>query len=159
MEKAIDAVRAGMNLCKAQKEFGVPKQTFSDWINGRWKSTKPGRATALFEEEETTLINYIIYMTSIAHPLSVLAIKAFAWAISKCRNSKRFNSVTGPGHSWWTKFKKCHEKEVTLWKPDKLDRRRSHMANVNVMQGVSQKFPILAVRHKLGISELWSRGV
>ena len=53
-------------------------------------------------------------MISIAHPLSVLAIKAFAWAISKCRNSKPFNSVTGPGHSWWAKFKKCHEKEVTL---------------------------------------------
>ena len=26
-------------------------------------------------------------------------------------------------------------------------------------QGVSQKFPIWAIRHKLGISELWSRGV
>ena len=26
------------------------------------------------------------------------------------------------------------------------------------LQGVSQKFPLLAVRHKLGISELWSRG-
>ena len=39
MEKAIDAVRAGMSLCKAQKEFGVPKQTLSDRINERWKST------------------------------------------------------------------------------------------------------------------------
>ena len=27
------------------------------------------------------------------------------------------------------------------------------------LQGVSQKFPIWAVRHKLRISELWSRGV
>ena len=27
------------------------------------------------------------------------------------------------------------------------------------IQGVSQKFPISAVRHKLGISEPWSRGV
>ena len=26
-------------------------------------------------------------------------------------------------------------------------------------QGVSQKFPFWAVRHKLGISELWSKGV
>ena len=59
MQKAIDAVRAGMSLCKAQKEFGIPKQTLSDRINGRWKSTKPGRTTALFQEEETALINYI----------------------------------------------------------------------------------------------------
>ena len=42
MEKAIDAVRAGMSFCKAQKEFGVLEQTPSDRINGRWKSTKPG---------------------------------------------------------------------------------------------------------------------
>ena len=92
MEKAIDAVRAGMSLYKAQKEFGVPKQTLSDQINGRWKSTKPGRATALFEEE-TDLINYIKHKALIAHPLFVLAIKAFAWAISKRRNSKCFNLV------------------------------------------------------------------
>ena len=72
MQKAIDAVRAGMSLCKAQKEFGIPKQTLSDRINGRWKSKKPGRTIALFQEEETALINYIKYMASIAHPLSVL---------------------------------------------------------------------------------------
>ena len=50
-------------------------------------------------------------MASVAHPLSVPAIKAFARA--KCRNSKHFNSVTGPGHTWWAKFKKHHEKEVS----------------------------------------------
>ena len=30
-------VRAGVSLCKAHKEFGVPKQTLSDRTNGRWK--------------------------------------------------------------------------------------------------------------------------
>ena len=47
-------------------------------------------------------------MTSIAHPLSAAAIKAFAWSISKHRNSKRFNSVTGPGHTWWASSKRNH---------------------------------------------------
>ena len=89
MEKAIDAVRAGMSFCKAQKEFGVLEQTPSDRINGRWKSTKPGGTMALFEH--------------------------------KC-----FNSVKGPSHTWWAKFKTRHEKETTLRKPDKLDRGRSH---------------------------------
>ena len=64
MKKAIDAVRAGMSICKAQKEFLIPKETLSDRINGRWKSTKPGRTTALFQEEETALINCIKYMAS-----------------------------------------------------------------------------------------------
>ena len=74
MEKAIDAVRAGVSLCKAEKEFGVPKQTLSDQINGSWKRKKPGTTLALFEEEETALINYIKYVASTAHPLSVLAL-------------------------------------------------------------------------------------
>ena len=78
MEKAIDAVRAGVSLCKAEKEFGVPKQTLSDQINESWKRKKPGTTLALFEEEETALINYIKYVASTAHPLSVLAIKALA---------------------------------------------------------------------------------
>ena len=78
MEKAIDAVRAGVSLCKAEKEFGVPKQTLSDQIDGSWKRKKPGTTLALFEEEETALINYIKYVASTAHPLSVLAIKALA---------------------------------------------------------------------------------
>ena len=64
MKKAIDAVRAGMSICKVQKEFLIPKEALSDRINGRWKSTKPGRTTALFQEEETALINCIKYMAS-----------------------------------------------------------------------------------------------
>ena len=48
--------------------------------------------------------------------------------------------MTGPGHTCWAKFKKHHEKEITLRKPDKLDRGRSHMANVNVM---AQHFNLL----------------
>ena len=78
MQKAIDAVIAGVNPCKAEKEFGVPKQTLSDQIMGRWKRKKPRTTLALFEEEEAALINYIKYMESTAHPSSVLAIKALA---------------------------------------------------------------------------------
>ena len=79
-------------------------------------------------------------MVSIAHTLSVLAIKALGWTISKPRSSNCFNYVTGPGQTWWAKFKKHHVKEITLRKPDKLDRGRSHMANVNVM---AQHFNLL----------------
>ena len=113
MEKAIDAVRTGMGLCKAQKEFGVLKQTFSDRINGRWKSKKHGRTMVLFAEE-TALINYIKYMALVAHPLFVPAIKTFACAISKHRNSKHFNSLTGPSSIGGQNSKSVNEKEITL---------------------------------------------
>ena len=72
--------------------------------------------------------------------------------------------------SFWTVF--CHftspllpnnPKNQNLEKLKKMpgDIIILHMRtlNYNHMQGVSQKFPIWAVRYKLGISELWSRGV
>ena len=48
--------------------------------------------------------------------------------------------MTGPDQTGWTKFKKCHEKKITLRKTDKLDGGRSHMANGNVM---AQHFNLL----------------
>ena len=41
--------------------------------------------------------------------------------------------MIGPDQSGLTKFNKCHEKEITLPKTDKLHGGRSHMANGNAM--------------------------
>lgn len=66
-----------------QAIWGAKAGTLSDRINARWKTNKPGRHTGLYEDEENTLVHYIKYMASIAHPLSVPAIKALAWSIAK----------------------------------------------------------------------------
>ena len=40
-------------------------------------------------------------MASINHPLSIPAVKAFAWAIAKRSTiPSRFNPETGPGDKW-----------------------------------------------------------
>jgi len=140
MELALQAVNEGMSICKASKEFGVPKQTISDRRNQRWKTSTPGRPTELSVDEESALIDYIKFMATIAQPLTVPGIKAFAWAIAKRHNNNRFNKETGPGHTWWDSFKKRHKDEITLRKPDKLDRGRSRMANQTVMD---QHFDLL----------------
>ena len=150
MTNALSAVKGGMSLGKAAKEFGVPKQTISDRIRGRWtKQLKPGRPTELSVDEEEALIYYIKYMASIAHSLSVAAIKVFASNIARRKGATRFNKETGPGNTWWIKFKKRHSKELTLRKPDNLDRGPSRMANENVMR---QHFTLLGeTLDKLGI--------
>ena len=80
-------------------------------------------------------------MASIAHPLSITAIKAFAWNIAKkTKGPCRFNALTGPGHTWWDGFKIRHSNEITLRKPDNLDRGCSRMANTTVMK---QHFDLL----------------
>lgn len=151
MSSALEAVKKGMSLGKVGKEFNVPKQTLSDRIRGKWRTSKPGRPTELSEEEESGLVYYIKYMSSIAHPLSVATIKLFAWNIAKKKRGSRFNGKTGPGHNWWDKFKKRHSKDLTLRKPDNLDRGRSRMANQTVM---NQHFELLkTTMDKLGITD------
>ena len=140
MELALQAIDRGMSLCKAAKEFGVPKQTISDRRNQKCKTTIPGRPTELSPEEEKALIDYIKFMATIAQPLTVPGIKAFAWSIAKRHKNTRFNKDKRPGHSWWDSFKKRNRNEITLRKPDSLDRGRSRMANQTV---IDQHFNLL----------------
>ena len=123
--------------------------TLSDRINKRWCSDKPGRCTELTKEEDS-LAYYINYMASINHPLSVTAVKAFAWNLVKQSSRlNRFNSETGPGHTWYQKFKKRHD--LTNRKPDNIDRGRSRMANKTV---IDQHFTLLGdTLHQLGLTE------
>ena len=151
MQLALEEIDKGMSINKASKEFGVPKQTISDRRNQRWKTTVSGRPTELTTVEETTLINYTKYMASIAQPLTVAGIKFFAWSLAKRHSNTRFNNETGPGHTWWASFKSRHKKDITIRKADLLDRGRSRMANMTVM---NQHFDLLdKTLTKLGIKD------
>ena len=129
----------GLSVGKAAKRFGVPKSTLKDRKNKRYRSTEVGRKSELTDEEEKALKFYIDYMASVNHPLSIPAVKAFAWAISKRHGKKsRFNPTTGPGNKWYLLFKKRHS--LTNRKPDNVDRGRSRMANITVF---NQHFDLL----------------
>lgn len=140
MEQALKAIKAGLTLGKASKQFNIPKMTLSDRVRGKYQTSTVGRPTELSSDEEMVLIYYIKYMASIAHPLTPSQIKVFAWNIAKRKGNTRFNATTGPGHTWWDKFRKRHSQDLTLRKPDNLDRGRSRMANANVM---NQHFDLL----------------
>ena len=55
----------------------------------------------LSDTEENALVKYTHDMGSIAHPLSVAAIKLFEWNILKQsgKSCLYFNPVTGPSHT------------------------------------------------------------
>ena len=78
MAEALPAVRRRLSLGKGSK------------ISKKCKTNKPGRPTDLIDAEENALVKYIHYMALIAHPLSVAAIKLFAWNISKRSGKSRF---------------------------------------------------------------------
>jgi hypothetical protein len=120
-----------MSLGKASKEFGIPKMTLSDKKRQRWSTNQSRRKTELTTEEEAALKSYIDYMASINHPLSIAAVKSFAWNIvKKSKRPSRFSDEKGPGHTWYLKFKKRHN--LTNREPDNINRGRSRMANLNV---------------------------
>ena len=132
--KAIEAVKEGeLTVSASARMYNIPRQTLKDKVSGKHSKTV-GRQTELTAEEEQSLVYYINYMASVGQPLTIAAAKLFAWAISK-RNGQqgRFDNEKGPGHTWWSGFKKRHAKEITLRKPDSLDRGRSRMANSTVM--------------------------
>ena len=126
------------SITQAAKEYGVPRQTLADKMKDRHPK-KYGRNTILSTEDEKTLLNYITYMASIGHPLNISEIKLFAWSIAKRSSNPNSFGEAGPSRSWWIGFKRRHT-DLTLRKPDKLDRRRSKMSNKAV---VDKHFEIL----------------
>ena len=78
-------------------------------------------------------------MASINHPLSIPAVKAFAWSIvKKSQRPNRFDTETGPGDKWYNNFKKRNN--LTNRKPNNIDCGRSRMANFTVYE---QHFTLL----------------
>ena len=118
MEAAIDAViDNGLSISAAAKEHEVPRKTLSDKINNKHPKP-PGRQTVLTKEEEEMLVNYIKYMSSHAFPLTIAMIKSFAWAVAKKSGKGNcFNLESGPGKTWWNKFRKRHHTELAIRKP------------------------------------------
>ena len=150
MEKALESVKDGLTVTAAACLFNLPRQTLKDRISGRFETTKCGRKTALNDDEEQELINYITYMAAIGQPMTIAAIKLFACAISKRGNHQnRFNEKTDPGHNWWFSFSKRHGSKITLRKPDSLDRGRSRMANVNVTKGHFASLKEVLLEHNI----------
>ena len=132
-------ISGGMIIGKASEQNDIPKTTLNDEINNTWKTNKVGRATKLTEVEEKSFKFYVDYMASINHPLTISAIKVFAWSIlknSQCPN--KFNSSVGPGDNWYLMFKKRHN--LTNRKPDNKDRVCSRMENETVF---NQHFDLL----------------
>lgn len=58
MEKAVEAVRAGMSIKSAAQRFGVPRSTLSDKVHNRYPVT-PKPRTILTTDEENKLEEWL----------------------------------------------------------------------------------------------------
>ena len=119
---AMEAVESKrMSVTEASKVFDIPRQTLSDRIKGKYTKVGSGRKTELTEDEERILVDYCMFMAKCSNPLTVLVVKAVAWAIVRKSNQpSRFHATNGPSWKWWQGFKKIHP-EIFFKKPDNLD--------------------------------------
>ena len=84
-------------------------------------------------------MSYLAYMVQRGFPLTRTPTKAFAWAIAiRSRKADSFGKE-GPSEHWWGGFRQRHP-ELTLRKPDKLERSRAEALNPDV---VKQYFELL----------------
>lgn len=120
-EDMVSAMEAGES---ASKKFNVPRCTLDDRNKGRVKhGTNPGRQTVLTTEEESALVNYLLYMAERGFPLTPKMCMAFAWAISIRGGKEDRFSDTGPTMSYGG-----HPQfYATLCKCDNLERNRAEV--------------------------------
>ena len=63
MERAMEAVKRGISVSGAARQFQVPRKTLDDRVKGCVQhGAKPGPSTALTVEEEGALASYLLYM-------------------------------------------------------------------------------------------------
>lgn len=135
MSSAFEAVRSGrLSVSSAAKEYNVPRMTLSDRVNGKIPlNAKMGVKTALTTDEESALCSYISYMANRGFPLSIQQLMGFAWCIAKERGREHVFTKSGPSRKWWQGFKKRHP-DLSLRRPDALDRGRACLGNVNALR-------------------------
>ena len=127
--KRVDDKKA--NVTQAAKDYGIPRQTLVDKMK-KSHPKKYGSTTKLSEEDEAILVEYITYMASVGYPLSVSEVKLFALSIAKRSSTPDTFGEAGPSDKWWRGFKQRHD-DLTLRKPDKLDRKRNNMSKKSVV--------------------------
>ena len=121
MEKAYEAVAAGkMSVRKAADEYGVPRSTLHDRVTGRVAlKARSGVKRHLSDEEEASLVEYLIGCASVGYAKSGKDVLAIAQQMASTRDPKV--EIT---RGWWDSFRARHP-EVTLRRAEPLSYARA----------------------------------
>lgn len=105
MEKAYEAVAAGkMCVQKSADTYGVPRSTLHDRVSGKVAlNARSGRKRLLTDEEEESLIEFLVGCASIGYAKSRSDVLAIAQQIARTRDP--LVEVT---KGWWDSFRIRH---------------------------------------------------
>ena len=137
MEKAYEAAVMGtMSVRKAAEEYGVPRSTLHEKVTGKVVlQARSGSKTYLTNEEEASLLDFLIGCASIGYAKSRKDVLAIAQQIVHTR--KPDVEIT---KGWWDSFRRRHP-EVSLRQAEPLSYARAAANNPNV---IKKYFELLA---------------
>ncbi|XP_050552311.1 uncharacterized protein LOC118281061 [Spodoptera frugiperda] len=135
--KAIAAVNNGMPKKTAALKFGVPRPTLQFRLCSKFIKSRPGPTTILTEEEEKTLVEWVISSSRKGFPKRkediLLSVEQFL-----SRNPRPNNFVNNkPGDGWYRLFLKRHP-ELTHRTAEAVTSASANVSETNIRQWFQQ---------------------
>lgn len=135
LQNAISAIRDGMSIRAAGREYGIPECTLRKKMKQGADITKTphlGKPTTFTDVQENELANHVITMAKMFHGLSRLQFRQLAFNYAEANNVKHnFNTSTQmAGPDFYYGFLKRHP-QISLRKPEGTSINRIKAFNEN----------------------------
>ena len=113
LKAAVAAVKAGGGLSMVSFQYGIPKSTLKDKSADEDPIIKrKGPATILSDEEETQIVDWVLYMSAHGFPITKsILIESVACFIKELKRDNPFTN-NRPGRSWYDSFL-CRHPELS----------------------------------------------
>ena len=99
--EAIERVRNGeIRLCKAVRDYNIPRSPLKNHLGGRNTTFKSGRRPTLSEEHEKLLLEVIFYLSDCAMGLDDFALSIIVRGFVQMRGLKTQFKNDLPGPDW-----------------------------------------------------------
>lgn len=156
IKKAIEAVQNGMPKKTAATKYGVPRATLQFRLSSQFVKTKPGPKTTLTDEEEKTLVNWVIYCSKRGFPRRkedvLLSVEQFLM------KNPRPNSFIDnkPGEGWYRLFLKRNP-EIVSRTAEAVTAASANVSEENIRKWFTQIEEILQENRWMEVLEHPSR--
>lgn len=125
LEKGLEAVRGGISIGKAAKEFGIPKSTLHAKTTGKVPEiAKKGPPTVLTSEEENRLKKWILDKARLGFPMHPDKVKNAVQRVLKQVPRKNRFTDDRPGDKWLQLFL-ARNKEITVKQSEVISKGRA----------------------------------
>jgi len=107
LAEAIAAIKSeGMSLRQAARFYNIPASSLFDHMTGRITKRKYGPQGVLSDEEEASVVKWVLKMKEDGQSVSIQQLKLKVAEITQSRPTPFTKGI--PGDSWWNLFKRRH---------------------------------------------------